>query len=238
VLRSRWKVRVRSPDQRLVGAGDDLDGLGLVAVPGHRPQLGAIDADHVRQRVRVALVALGPRGAVPLLEPGRLPRVDRVDAVAGRDQRLHPWTPVGLDPDHHLPGLQVLTAVPGDESVQLRDALHALRQSGGGQLEARLVLHLDIVVVFSPVVADEQQQSSQPLSRIQCLQPAEGTARSLMDQVLTPNHPAGTPSHQQSGLPADQQGHGLTPELDCFRLRKCSPAGGYGTESLRPGWSH
>ncbi|MGW0583890.1 GNAT family N-acetyltransferase, partial [Streptomyces sp. NPDC002920] len=39
----------------------------------------------------------------------------------------------------------------------------------------------------------------------------------------------------RSGLPADQQGHALTTEVDCFRGRKCSPAGGYGTESHRPG---
>jgi hypothetical protein len=68
-------------------------------------------------------------------------------------------------------------------------------------------------------------------------QPAEGAARGLMDPVLTP-HGAGTPPHQRSGLPADQQGHGLTPEVERFRRRECSPAGGYGTESDRPGSSH
>ncbi|GAA3475494.1 hypothetical protein GCM10018966_000200 [Streptomyces yanii] len=55
------------------------------------------------------------------------------------------------------------------------------------------------------------------------MQPAEGTARALMDPVLTPNRPAGTPSHQQSGLPADQQGHGLTTELDGSGMESAHP---------------
>ncbi len=63
-------------------------------------------------------------------------------------------------------------------------------------------------------------------------------ARGLMDPVLTPHCLAGTPPHQRSGLPADQQGHGLTTEVECFRRLECSPAGGYDTESHRPGKSH
>ena len=46
------------PDQRLVGAGDGFDGLGPLAVPGDGPQLGGVDADHVRQCVSVTAVAL------------------------------------------------------------------------------------------------------------------------------------------------------------------------------------
>lgn len=37
---------------------------------------------------------------------------------------------------------------------------------------------------------------------------------------------------------ASRPGHGPTSEVECLRRRKCSPAGGYGTESLRPGSSH
>jgi hypothetical protein len=41
---------------------------GVLAVAGHRPQLGPVDADHVGERVRVALVAFGSGGAIPFLE--------------------------------------------------------------------------------------------------------------------------------------------------------------------------
>jgi hypothetical protein len=69
------------------------------------------------------------------------------------------------------------------------------------------------------------------------MQPAEGAARGLMDPVLTPQGRARHPISGH-GLPADQQGHGLIPELEWFRQRKYSPAGGYGIESLRLDASH
>ncbi|GHB78098.1 hypothetical protein GCM10010377_80380 [Streptomyces viridiviolaceus] len=47
------------PGQDLVGAGNDSDSLGLLAVPGHRSQL-IVDTDQVGQLVRVALSLLAP----------------------------------------------------------------------------------------------------------------------------------------------------------------------------------
>jgi hypothetical protein len=55
-------------------------------------------AHHVGQGVRVGDVALTTRGAFGFPEPGHRQRVDRVHDVAGRDQRLHPRTTIGLDP--------------------------------------------------------------------------------------------------------------------------------------------
>lgn len=145
------------PDQGLVGAGDNLDGLRLLAVPGHRPQLGPVDADHVGQRVRVSPVALGAGGGIAFLEPGDLPRVDGIDLVAGGDQGLYPGAAVGLDPDHHFGGIQVPATVLREELVQLPDPLHTFGQSRRGEFVACLVLDLDVMVVFGPVVADQQQ---------------------------------------------------------------------------------
>jgi hypothetical protein len=85
-----------------VRAGEHLDRLGLAAVTAHRAQRVPFQAHHVGQGVRVSSVALATRAAFGFPEPGHLQRVDRVHRVAGRDQRLHPRTPVGLDPDHHL----------------------------------------------------------------------------------------------------------------------------------------
>ena len=42
-------------------------------------------------------------------------RVDRIDLVAGGQQRPHQQAPVGLDPDHHLGRV---AGMAGDELVQ------------------------------------------------------------------------------------------------------------------------
>jgi hypothetical protein len=84
------------------------------------------------------LVAFGAGGAVAVFEPVDLPGVDREHLVARPDQRLHPRAPVGLDPDHHLTGLDIGVAVPGDQLVQPGDPFHSFGQPGGGQLLAGL----------------------------------------------------------------------------------------------------
>ena len=61
---SRCNCPGRSEISVSVGAGGDLDGLGLGAVPGHRPELVGVGAHHVGQDVPVALVALSPGRAV------------------------------------------------------------------------------------------------------------------------------------------------------------------------------
>jgi hypothetical protein len=92
---------------------------------------------------------------VPSAEAGRLARVDREHPVARRDQGLHPQAAVGLDPDQHLVGLQVL-AVHSDQGVQPRHPGHALVDPGSGQAATVMVLDLHIVVILGPVVAHKQ----------------------------------------------------------------------------------
>ena len=133
-----------------------LDPLLLRAVPGHRAQLVGIGAHQVGQGVRIPGVALGPRGGMPLPVPADLLGVDREHLVPGGDQRGHPRPPIGLDPDHRLLRPGVLLGEPADQLVQPGDPHDALRQPGLAQRSARLLLHLHIVVIFSPVVTDEQ----------------------------------------------------------------------------------
>ena len=90
------------PQQCLMRSSDDLDGLGDLGVSRDLPQLVAAGADHVRERMGVALVALGPRGPEDLPVPGRLLGIDPEHPVPRRPQRPHPRAPVGLDTHQHL----------------------------------------------------------------------------------------------------------------------------------------
>jgi hypothetical protein len=112
---------------------------------------------HVGQGVRIGGVALGAGDAVPLPVAGDLQRIDRIDPVPGRKQRLHPRAPVGLDPDHDLPRIGVLRQLGPDQLVQPCNPGDPLRKPGLAQPPSRLVLHLDVVVVLGPIVPDQQQ---------------------------------------------------------------------------------
>jgi hypothetical protein len=147
------------PDQRLVGTGGHLDGLRLGTVAGHRPQLAGVGAHHAGHGARISLIALGTGGAVPFPVPGHLPRVDRVDGIAGRAQRRHPQAPVRLDADRHLTRLGVRAGELADQRVQPGDPGDPLRQPRPGQHLTLLVLQLDIVMIFRPVIAGEQHTS-------------------------------------------------------------------------------
>jgi len=140
--------------------GHHLHRLRLRRIASDHPQLMPVGAHHVGQRVRITLVALGTRRAVPVPEARHLPRIDRIHRVPRRDQRLHPRPLVGLDPDRHLlrPGLRGQMGT--DELMQPGDPGNPLRQPRPRQPMASLVLHLHVVMIFSPVVADEQHPAS------------------------------------------------------------------------------
>jgi hypothetical protein len=103
--------------------GDHLDSLDLDGVTRDRSQLVRIGAHHVGQHVRVGGVALRARHSKAFAVSGRLQRIDRVHRVPGGDQRPHPRTPVGLDPDLHQPRgvLDVVTELRTDHRVQPAD---------------------------------------------------------------------------------------------------------------------
>jgi hypothetical protein len=169
----------------------------------------AVGAHHVSQGVRVAGVALGAGHAVALPVAGHLQRVDRVDLVAGRDQRLHPAAAVGLDADHHRRRLVVIAHVLADHRVQPGDARDTLRQFRCAQHPARLVLQLDVVVFLGPVIANEQQFHVPIHHGHHVCGGLRENYQRPNEQVLTPES-AGTTSHQRSGLPTTSRGTILT----------------------------
>lgn len=96
--------------------------------------------------------------------------------------------------------------MPGDERVQPGDALQPLRQPGPGQPAATLVLQLDIVVILSPVVSDEQHpQQLPPVSGRQ-----DHSTRDPCDLMIKCSRRGGhgIPSAVQS--PANRRAHGLS----------------------------
>ena len=150
--------------------------------------------------MRVAGVALGARRRVPLAVAGDRHRVDREHLVAGGPQR-DPRATVSLDPDHDPVGdlvqgqlRPVVGGVLSQQRVQPGDALQPLGQPGPRQHPAVLVLHLHIVMIFRPVVADEQHRVPPQL-----VAPQWSVASTLPprpnDQVLA--HEVGTASHQR-----------------------------------------
>ena len=96
---------------------------------------------------------------MPLPVAGHLPRVDRVDGIAGRVQRRHPQAPVGPDAEGHLTGLDVQISELADQRVQPGEPGDPLREPRPGQHPAPLVLHLDVVMIFSPVIPGKQHTS-------------------------------------------------------------------------------
>jgi len=155
------------PDQRLVHPGNHLDRLGLGGITRHRTQLMGVGADHVGQHVRVGRIALGPGHpeAVPI--PGRLQRIDREHHVSGGDQRLHPRTPIGLNPNRDLAGyiLDIIAKLRADQRMQPRDPRDTLGQPRLGQPASSHIHQLNVVMVLRPVISHEQQRNSRPRRR-------------------------------------------------------------------------
>jgi hypothetical protein len=106
-----------------MGSGQHLDGLHLLAVAGDETVVvAAVGAHHVRQHLGVAGVGLGAAGRVPLAVPRCRHRVDRVELVAGRNQRGDEQTSVGLDADRLFGGVPDMRAdqlmEPGDDQTR------------------------------------------------------------------------------------------------------------------------
>jgi hypothetical protein len=129
----------------------------------------------------------------------------------------HPRPAVGLDPDQHLPrpGGVVRIGELADQRVQPGDPGHPLRQPGLAQPSTRAVLHLHIVMIFSPVVADEQHHRSPSRLAIHAQQPWAITS-DLMDKCSR-THGHDIPSAVRS--PNHRQGHDLNPGLNSVQAR-------------------
>jgi hypothetical protein len=101
---------------------------------------------------------------VPLPIPRHLHRIDRIHPVPRHDHGLHPWPPIGLDPDHHLRriirsiSLGPIAEAISDQGVQLGYPLDSLRQPTPGTSPTLLIDDLDVVVALRPVVPDEDHR--------------------------------------------------------------------------------
>ena len=124
-----------------------------------------VEPDDLSQHVRVARIRLRTRRAVPVAVARGLDRVDRPHLVAGRQQRLHPRPPVGLDPDQHLIRLVVVAEMITDQAVQVGDPGHPFGESAAGKHLPVPVLQLDVVMGLSPVIPKEQHPPSPPSNR-------------------------------------------------------------------------
>ena len=104
----RVGLSLPGPDQVLVSAGEDLDGLGEVAVSSDWPVVMLpISAHQVGEHPRIAWIALGSGGDVPFSVARRRHRINREHLISRCEQSLHPWAAVGLDPDDDIRGRRV-----------------------------------------------------------------------------------------------------------------------------------
>ncbi len=140
------------------------DLLGQHTVTGRRAVVRPVQPHDLGQHMRITGVRLRPRHRVAFSVPGRLQRVDRIDGVAGRDQRLDPWAAVGLDSDQHLVRLGALGQMVTDQAVQHRQPRYPLRKPAPHQQPALIILDLDVVMGLGPVIADEQHLLTSPAS--------------------------------------------------------------------------
>ncbi len=210
------------PDQGFVGAGHDLDRLGLGGVARDGAQLVGVGADHVGRHVCVTGVAFGPGDPQPAPEFRCLQRIDRHHRVAGRDQRRDPGAPVGLDPDHHLHVLVgFLADLVADHRVQPGHADHALGRPRFGQPPPRGVHQLDVVMVLGPVITHEQSQRS---SRSRTRSPCRSPTCSQRENSQRPNQAVLTPPAGGHDIPAAINSPGLPAGALSF-VRTRSPGG-------------
>jgi hypothetical protein len=71
-------------------------------------------------------------------------------------QRLHPRTPLSLNPHRRLKINSIVAGVRSNHHVQPVDPSHTLRQPCPGQHSASLILHLNVVVIFRPIITNKK----------------------------------------------------------------------------------
>jgi hypothetical protein len=176
-----------------VRSREHLDGLGELGVAGHLPVVVPIGPHQIGEDLGVSGIGLRPRGGVAVPVPRRGQGVDRVHAVAHRDQCLHHQATVDLDAHHDVGGVLGLFREHG---VQSTDAFDPVGDPSFGQDLAVGVEHAHVVVGLCPVDADEDHCSSFPGAA----EPGGGTRRAN-GSVLSARHPTSrqTPSPTGGG---------------------------------------
>jgi len=144
----RVHLSLPRPDQALVGTCQDLDGLRKLGVTGDHAVVQPVRAHEVGERLGVAGVGLRARAHVALAVARQSQGVDRVEAVAGRDERLDEQAPIGLDADDHLVSIR---RVRRERSMQSRHPREAVRDALPHQDRSCVVDDTDVVVGLGPV---------------------------------------------------------------------------------------
>ena len=122
--------------------------------------------------------------------------------------------------------------MPADQLMQLRYARYALGQPPLRQHLARLIHHLDVVMVLRPVITHAQPHAH---SRQRCPIPPAASGRTISNLIKQcSRQQAGTTSQQRSTLPGTGRGT-IFPQGSKPRRPQCSPAGGHLRPSLPDG---
>ena len=161
----RVGLTVPGPDQVLMATGQDLDRVDVGTVTSDRPVIVPVGADQIRKDFRVARVGLRSRNIVTLAIARDRERVDRIQLIAGSYQRLDPQAAIGFDPDDDL--VRVFRVI-SDELVERVDPSKAIRQSPSLELLTGFVHQMNVVMIFCPVVADEQHRGGLPSPELVC----------------------------------------------------------------------
>src|SRR3546814_19797671 len=85
------------PDQILMRTGEHLDALGQIAVASDLAVVVPVGADQLGEQLGVTWVGFGSGHGVAVPVTRRRRRGDRIEGVAGLDERLDPLAPVGLE---------------------------------------------------------------------------------------------------------------------------------------------
>jgi hypothetical protein len=113
----------------------------------------AVGADQVGQHLGVPSVGLGPGAAVAAAVTADNLGIDRIDLVAGGQQRPDQQAPVSLDPHHDL---RRVLGMGRHQRVQLPHPRQAIRDPPGGQDAAVLVEQAQVMVALTPVHSQKQ----------------------------------------------------------------------------------
>ena len=151
---------------------------------------------------------MAPEKVMAIAVAGHRQRVDREHLIASRAQRPHPQATIGFNPDDHLIGFLHMRR---DQLMQLPDPGQSFGQPPRRQPLTALVHQIHIVMLFGPVITDEDHQSPPPRFGCQstCSSPRAPRGE-LMDQCSTgttpheryrrPHQPAGAQSNPRNRL--------------------------------------
>src|SRR4051794_24149331 len=112
--------------------------------------------------MRISTIGFSPRRAMTFSISSDLHRIDRIHLISGSDQRRNPRSPIGFDTNHYVGGLGILPKITGDPLMQSRHTSDPLEKPPANQAAARLIHHLHIVMILSPVIPHKEHPSPSP----------------------------------------------------------------------------